>query len=111
VSPAAQKPPRHLKAATRKWWAGVVREFEFEEHHLKLLTLAAEAWDRCQDARAIIDRQGISYVDRFGAPRLRPEVNVERDSRIAFARILRELALDVSAPDSSRPPTITRGGR
>jgi hypothetical protein len=86
----------------------VVEEFELEEHHVKLLTLAAEAWDRGQQARAVLDAEGISYVDRFGAPRSRPEVAVERDSRIAFARLLRELDLDVDTRPDPRPP---RGGR
>ena len=39
------KPPKHLKAGTRKWWATVVREYELEEHHLRLLTLPAETED------------------------------------------------------------------
>ena len=83
-----------------------------ESHHIRTLTLACEAWDRCAEARAILDRDGLTYADRWGAPRARPEVAVERDSRIAFARLLRELALDVAAPDESyRPPPITRGVR
>ena len=81
-----------------------------EPHHIKLLTLAAEAWDRCQEAREILAEEGLTYEDRFHQPRARPEVAVERDSRIAFARLLRELALDVESPGSvGRPPGI--GGR
>ncbi len=95
--------PRHLKAATKKWWKAAVATFELEAHHLRLLQLACEAWDRAQEARAVIDEKGLSYDDRFGAPRLRPEVNVERDARISFARLVRDIGLDaVGTPDSPK---------
>jgi phage terminase small subunit len=99
------RPPAHLKPATKRWVTGVVDSFELEAHHFRLLTLAAEAWDRCQDARESLARHGTVFTDRFGQPRARPEVAIERDARIAFARMVRELALDVQAPDS-RPPGI-----
>jgi phage terminase small subunit len=106
VRKALPKPPEHLKPPTKKWWSGVVGDFELEEHHLRLLTLAAQAWDRAEAAREILDKEGLTYKDRFKAPRARPEIAIERDSRIAFARLLRELALDVDPPvESSRPPT------
>jgi len=69
-------------------------ESGLEEHHVRLLTLAAEAWDRAQEARVALAQHGTTYTDRFGQPRARPEVNIERDARIAFARLLRELDLD-----------------
>lgn len=98
------KPPKHLKQSTRKWWEDTTAAFSLEPHHLKLLTLAAEAWDRCQDARQAIGEHGLTFTDRFGCPRARPEVAIERDARIGFARILRELGLDVGTPDEARPP-------
>lgn len=105
--------PKHLSEDVATWWRQVNREFELEPHHLRLLTLAAEAWDRCQQARFVIAQNGLTYEDRFGAPRARPEVAVERDSRLAFARLLRELDLDaVPPPEALRPPAIlsNRGG-
>lgn len=97
----------HLEAKTRKWWRNVLDDYDLEEHHVKLLTLAAEAWDRCQEARRILDENGLTYTDRFGCPRARPEVAIERDSRIAFARLLRELALDLEPPEEpGRPPRL-----
>ena len=101
------KPPRHLKPDTAKWWGAVVGEFELEPHHIRLLTLAAQAWDRCEQARQIIDKQGLTFEDRFSQPVSRPEVAIERDSRTAFARLLRELDLDTEPPRAAgRPPGL-----
>jgi phage terminase small subunit len=101
------EPPKHVRAATAQWWQSVVDDYELEPHHLRLLTLAAEAWDRCAEAREALAEHGTTFTDRFGQPRARPEVAIERDSRIAFARLLRELALDVNEPaEELRPPRI-----
>ena len=66
---------------------------------MRLLTLACEAWDRAVQARVALEEHGLVFTDRFGSPRPRPELAVERDSRIAFARLVRELNLtdDVAA--------------
>lgn len=103
-------PPAHLLPDTAAWWASVAVDYALEAHHLRILTLAAEAWDRGVEAREAIAKHGSVYVDRFDQPRARPEVAIERDSRIAFARLVRELALDLDPPDQKgRPPRI--GGR
>lgn len=98
--------PKHLTPKTRAWWRSVTADYELEPHHIRLLTLAAEAWDRCQEAREVLAEEGLIFTDRFGSPRSRPEVGIERDSRLAFARLLRELALDVEPPKDNRPPRI-----
>lgn len=103
--------PRHLRPQTRLWFKEVVQEFELESHHLRLLRLAGESWDRGQQAREALEKEGLTFLDRFGQPHARPEVAIERDSRIAFARILRELALDVPAPDDPRLPRLHAGAR
>lgn len=68
--------------------------YELEEHHVRLLSLAGEAWDRGQGAREALAKHGVVYRDRFGCPRPRPEIAIERDSRLGFARLLRELDLE-----------------
>jgi phage terminase small subunit len=101
------KPPRHLSAAMRAWFRCVSTDFQLEPHHVRLLALAATAWDRAEAARAAIEAEGLTYTDRFGAPRARPEVAIERDARLAFARLIRELDLDADVtPESRRPPAI-----
>lgn len=100
--PAARKTPlrapQHLEAATRKWFIAVLEEFDLEEHHVRILTLACEAWDRAQQARELLAAEGIMTTDRYGAQKVHPAVAVERDARIAFARLVRELDLDASEP-------------
>lgn len=101
------KPPRYLSASTRRWWCSVVEQWELEPHHIMVLTAAAEAWDRLQQARTIIGKEGIAMKTRDGS-KAHPAVQVERDSRLAFLRALRELDLDVQPPAESRrrPPAL-----
>lgn len=99
--------PAHLSPSAAEWFDGVLEEFDLEPHHVRLLTLAAEAWDRGVQAREALATHGMTFQDRFGAPHARPEIAIERDCRIAFARLVRELALDVSEPAEVRPPSIT----
>ena len=104
-------PPKHLSYATRRWWRGVLAVYDLEDHHLRLLQLACEAWDRAQQARQAITEFGLTFVDKHDQPRSRPEVQIERDSRIAFARLVRELDLDADAADPSRPPSLRSNRR
>jgi phage terminase small subunit len=104
--PSRPKPPARLSAATKKWWRELVNIFEFEAHHLRLLQAAAESWDTAAAAQAIIDKEGLTFTDRWGQPKPRPEVAIANNARITFARMTRELALDVGTPDDSRPPRL-----
>jgi phage terminase small subunit len=99
--------PRHLRPETRKWWLHHTAEYNLEPHHVRLLTLAAEAWDRATQAREALAEHGIVFEDRFGQPRARPEVAIERDSRVAFARMIRELNLDLAPPEEARLPRLS----
>ena len=96
--------PDHLKPATREWWQSVLRDWALEPHHVRLLTLAGESWDRAQEAREVIDADGLTVTDRFDQLRPHPLLAVERDNRIAFARFVRELRLDDSEPEDPRLP-------
>lgn len=99
--------PTHLKAATKRWYKQVLEDYELEPHHMKILTLAATSWDRAQDARELIDKEGAIIPDRFGSPKKHPAVDVEKDSMITFARLVRELALDIEPPKApGRPPGL-----
>lgn len=100
--------PKHLQPATATWFESVLADYDLQDHHVRLLLLAAQAWDRAEDARLAIAEKGLTFDDRFDQPHARPEIAIERDSRIAFARLLRELCLDLEPPAERRPPS--RGG-
>ncbi|MDI7865050.1 P27 family phage terminase small subunit [Rhizobiaceae bacterium n13] len=106
-----QTPPDHLSDAAKRWWKSVVTDYELEPHHLKLLALACESWDRTQQARAILDREGICVTDDRKNVRAHPAVAIEKDSRIAFARLVRELDLDTEGPSDARRPPPLRSNR
>ena len=106
--------PAHLRPETAAWFKQVVNDYELEQHHLRLLGLACESWDRCQQAREALAEHGLTYTDRFNQPHVRPEASIERDSRVAFARLVRELDLDVeppAAPAGRRPPALRSNRR
>jgi hypothetical protein len=70
------------------WWRQVTADYALDQHHLRLLECAADAWDRMATARAELLRDGLTVKGRYDrVPH--PAVNIERDSRLAFARILR----------------------
>jgi phage terminase small subunit len=99
--------PKHLRADTREWFDSVMADFALEEHHVRLLTLACEAFDTAALAREELAETGLTYRGRDGCPHPMPQVGIERDARLAFARLLRELDLDAAAPTPpSRPPSL-----
>ena len=114
IIPADLPPsPGHLSETMQAWWTKVVADYDLDAHHLKLLEAAADAWDRMSTARAELLRDGLTVKGRYDrVPH--PAVNIERDSRLAFARILRELDLDADPPPDRpewRPPSLRSNRR
>lgn len=109
MSPRTRPPaaPRHLSEPTRKLWRDVTAAYELEPHHLVILAAACEAQDRMQQAREAIETDGAYTEGRFGM-KAHPAIAVERDSRLAMIRALRELGLDLETPAASRPPSRWR---
>jgi P27 family predicted phage terminase small subunit len=107
-------PPEYLSEAMKSWWRSVTGEFVLEAHHLFLLEAAAGAWDRMTAAREILAKDGMTVTTATGEKQ-HPCVGIERDARAAFARLLRELDLDVQPPKSDqaawRPPPPLRSNR
>ena len=103
--------PDYLQPATRAWWESVVTRWELEPHHVRLLTLACVAWDRHEEARALLEREGLTTGTKAGGRRCHPAVRIESDCRLQFARLVRELDLDLDAPPAASRPAPLRSLR
>jgi P27 family predicted phage terminase small subunit len=107
--PFGPQPPSHLSPSAQQWWTSTVEAYILQEHHLRLLQLACEAWDRAQAAREELEKDGLTVSTTQGV-RAHPCVAVERDARLAVARLVRELDLDTEPPASDRsalPPLLS----
>jgi P27 family predicted phage terminase small subunit len=103
---AALKAPKHLRKETQKWFDSVIADFELDTSGVKLLTKCCEAFDRSEQAREILLKEGLTFLDSKGSPRSHPANAIERDSRIAFVRLLRDLDISDSTPGDGRPPGL-----
>ena len=101
------KIPKHLQTEGRKFWKKVLDDFDLQDnHHLKLLEQACHCLDRQQQAREVIEAEGIFIHDRFLQRREHPAAKTERDNKIIFARLIRELGLDLHDPAEPRPKRL-----
>lgn len=82
-------PPDHLSPSAREWFDTIIKQCHTEEHYRRLILLAAQSWDKAGQARQILEKEGIVYHDRFGAPRPHPAVAIERDAQMNFLRLVR----------------------
>jgi phage terminase small subunit len=107
----AVKVPKHLTAASRKFFEQISADYVLESHHVRLLQLLCESFDRGQQARRILATEGLTVVDiKLGIKRPHPCISIERDSRRAVARLTRELNLS-EEPENTRPPQMKYGGK
>ena|ERR1041385_28817 len=95
MSPNAQpEPPAGLSPLALALWQSVCAESQIDAAAAKILATLCQAYDRRQQARDAIERDGAVYNDRFGAPKISPWVAIERDSTLIMHRAFRLLGFD-----------------
>lgn len=95
ATPPAIPAPTHLTPAAGEFWTNIQTLYGISDAAgLRLLTLAAESLHEAERARLAIVTHGQIYTDRFGAPRPRPEVAIQRNAMLTFSRLVKELRLD-----------------
>lgn len=99
------KAPKELRTpAGRNFWKKVLKEYELTEtHDLERLSMAAKCLDDISEAEERVRKDGMFVKNRYGSTIEHPGMKTIKDCRLLFVKIIRELALDISAPES-RPP-------
>jgi P27 family predicted phage terminase small subunit len=98
------KPPAHLTRQAKRWWRSVLDAYDLEPHDLAILTAAAEALDRKEEARLIIAVEGIVLRLADGSSTPHPAVAVEDLAAMRFAHLVREIGLDATSGSEVRLP-------
>lgn len=93
--------PKHLSAAAKRLWQQLKTEYVLDDVAAEvLLESLCESFDRIKAAREQIARDGMVILDRFGAPRAHPAVNIEHAARMQLVRAIRALRLAPDAVDA-----------
>ena len=101
------KPTIKLCRPGMKFRKNVLNEIRFDEtHDFARIDLAAHTWDEIIECHKVIKSQGMFIEDRFGQLKENPALKTERDLKVVFCRILRELNLDIEPGKESRLPSL-----
>ena len=100
------KIPAHLSQEARKIFKDLCADYCIKDAAgLRILRVTCEAFDRAQEARATIDKDGITVIDKAGQIKPHPLLPIERDARAAFLAGLKALHLDLEPIKGiGRPP-------
>jgi phage terminase small subunit len=102
------KPPSDLSKEGRALWHQIYDAVELDAAALVLLDTMCQQWDRVQEARRAIAKQGAVVPGRFaGTFVANPWSQIERDSAAAVMRAWRLLGFDQEPTGPvGRPPGV-----
>jgi phage terminase small subunit len=86
-------PPEHLSDFSKGLWKKVMTHW-FSEGRLIMLEQALISLDRANQAREVIDRDGlVAVTTRTGVSHLHPAAKLERESRQLFMKVWKAIGL------------------
>lgn len=89
------KTTHKLSNEAQSWLEKIVEENEIrDEAGLLIAQTAMESFDRMRAAQKTIDKEGMTFKDRFGQIRINPATAVERDAKSSMLHALKQLNLD-----------------
>jgi phage terminase small subunit len=104
--PEKPKTPQGLKAQGAEFWDKVLSEFVLEKaHDLERLSLASKCLDELAADEATVAADGRFFTNtKTGQIREHPAAKAIRENKVLFARLVRELGLDLESAQESRLP-------
>jgi hypothetical protein len=99
--PTADPPmPGGLGDAGRSLWQVVTSIYTVWPERAAVLAAACREADREAQAEAALAADGLLVRDRYGQRKVHPAAQLARQSRLAQARLLREVGLGPPSPDA-----------
>jgi hypothetical protein len=105
-----KKIPRHLSLEAQGIWRLVFKTYSMDESGSVLLRQALDCYDRIEQARAEIEKNGLVLAETIGAGiiqrRLNPACRIEKENKTLFLQYWRALHIDLDIPlqGPGRPP-------
>lgn len=101
--PDPPRAPAHLSNSSQRLWRETVRSFDFAGTELALLESALRSLDRAEEARALVEEEGLTTVtESSGTVHAHPAVRIEAEARREFRIAWRTLGLVDSEGGGSR---------
>ena len=97
--------PKHLAAESRRTWRRVLETYDLGPDQVMTLQAMLENWDRAQQAREILAKNGGPLLVEDGRTKRHPAIDVEKQAYSLFQRLQRTLGIDLEPPGPvGRPP-------
>jgi len=89
-----------ITVAGKKLKKDILAEFDISDRAgLEILNRAIESFCRMKEAELIIDREGLTVLNRFNEIREHAAVNIARKARSQFLQAIKQLNLDALPPN------------
>jgi len=97
--------PVGISSEAREWWKKLTEAYVFADpDSIMLLQSIMSCFDRVNQARALVEKEGLVVHNRFGEAQPHPALRVENAARDAMHRALKQLGLEeVPANPVGRP--------
>ncbi len=98
--------PKSLSPEAKRIWNNICKEYaSLDTYFYTLLKVALEAYTRLQDARELIDKEGVCVKTPTGYQKEHPALKIEKEARSGFLQSMRMLNINIEIPgEVGRPP-------
>lgn len=87
------KSPPYWEAPYRKLYQAITAEYEFSASEIETLKVGIDCLRRRQQAREIIDREGLTLMSASGTAHKHPAIEIEKIATAGWIAAFRALAL------------------
>ena len=87
-APKYPPPPPHLSVEMQAFWIEKLKAYELDPEHLLILQSACEQYDRAQDCRTQIKKDGLMLGSKGSKRTRHPLLSVESKATELFARLI-----------------------